>query len=204
MVSKARSLDPQFKGSLQLEELLEKAQAEMIVDAAVEIYLAGSYAFLAAAQANETILNGLNQAARMRSGSIQEMWNLMSPLASAMKRTLKHDYLKRLEATSKNLASYKGGPALALAEEAQKFAVMSARNAERLLEPTGSLVDFRKASLDSMDEFKLFDVRFKAALPRKTDADEFTAAAKAVVNYGLYSRGETPAIIRKNEKVISL
>jgi hypothetical protein len=203
-ISKARSLDPQFKDSVQLEELLDKAHSAMVLSGAWRIYLRGSLAVIMAAQVHGEAVKGFRRQRRRDMARSRSFGPKIAPIMRETREDILGDILTAVNASAKNLASYKAGAALALAEEAQRFALTCSRGVERLIEPTGSVLDFRRAGVETLDEFKAMDLKFKETLPPKSTSDEFAKSAKSVLGFNLFRKPETKGIIERNEKFYDL
>lgn len=204
LVSKAKALDPQFKGSVQIEDLLDKAHSEMVYSAAWRIFMLGSLSFYEANGLHDTAVKLLNNALQSRYTTVSSQWTRISPIMDSGYQNIKNNYISAMNNSAKNLASYKSGSAIAIAEEAQRFALICSSGVERLMQPTGSLIDFRRAGVETTDEFNASIQKFKAALPNKSERDQFSDAAKTVVGYCLYKHPETKDIIQKNEGMFTL
>ena len=202
-VARARTLDPQFKGSLQLEDLLERAHAAMVMQSVNRIKLFGDLSLLLAGSMHEKIVGILNDAASSRSGSVSQAWSLVSPIAEKIKKSLEENDLMDMQREIRRLSTYKSGPAADVADQGQKFALFVQTGISRFLEPTGNLLDFRRAASEVMAERQQYKNRLDAAIPKDISA-RAAESLKTVTGYKLFRYAETPEILKKNENLFSL
>ena len=204
LTASAKALDPHFSGAIALDQTLERTHASLVYLQAEQIMALGSLAVSSAARMHSAVSSGLGDAAASRYDSTQDAWARMSPFVDNAKRILKHwkdDIGSRLVYVS----TYRSGDAEEFVGLIKEYVTTVHVTVEALLEPTGSLIDFRRAANDAASEYSRMNTKLTGAMPSSMRIKEsFEGLAEIVKDYAVFTNPQTDEIINQHEELYSL
>lgn len=204
LVTSAKALDPYFPGSISLDQSLERTHASLVYLQAEQIMTLGSLVVSYAADMHSTVSSGLGDAAASRYDSIQDAWTRMSPFVDDVKRILKR-WEDDIDTRLVYVSTYKSGDAEEFVDLIKEYVTTVHVTVEALLEPTGSLRDFRRAANDAASEYSRMNTKLTGAMPSSMRIKEsFEGLVAIVKDYAVFTNPQTDEIINQHEELYSL
>ena len=204
LVTSAKALDPHFPDAVALDQSLEHAYMSLIYMQALEIVTLGKSIVAGSASFHDTISSGLGDAAASRYGSVQDSWRRMSPFVDHFRRINKYQE-EEMDSRLAYVSTYKAGREQEFVSVLKEYVTTVHVAAKALLEPTGSLIDFRRAASDAVGEYSRMDTKLVGATPSSTQMQEnFGGLLKVLKDYTIFTNPQTGEIIDQHKELYSL
>ena len=202
-VRRARELDPQFKGSVQLEDLLTEVHDALVWKAIVRAKIYAQFAFIDAKAMYLLALDILNLSASTGYEDIQKTWGRISQDMEDTYEAIQEYRLKRLSREVRRIAPYQTGDLAPIAQLTVRFAATVDAAVRQMMDPAGSLKDYRAVGPAVQAEFGRLIAEIEAIIPNNTDT-RVRASMDKLSSYTLFRHAGTDEILAKNEALFAL
>jgi len=197
-VDKALTKDPYFPQALSLKESLEGVHTTLIFLKTISMENEAAEAIDLSSTFYDSSIE-IMQACISAGKDVSTGWELASIFQPLYKKMVAH-YKKSLNQTRQLFSTYKNGPALELAKSNIKFIDTVLNCCEALLEPTGSLMDYRRAGNTAINKFKISLNKVTSSIPGKTElSGSIIKFATFMKNYTIYNHNTTRNILATNK-----
>jgi hypothetical protein len=202
-LAKAKNIDKEFETTLEFEEKLDEAQAQLVYLFASNALAIGNDTVSRASEEYEKISHIFESAASSRYLSrflsVNSSWSSVGSADSSAKMELEEELVK-MNDVENLVAEYPGDSAKRVVRSLQAYTKSVRKTMDTLLTPNGNYHDFIKAAGKGTGSFKKAQQRLASRIPDSFDAtDDYASLLKGIYEYDLFENQTAPAIVGRNQ-----
>ncbi len=202
-LAKAKNIDAEFETTLEFEEKLDEAQAQLVYLFASNALAIGNNTVSRASKEYEKISHVFESAASSRYLSrflsVNSSWSSVGSADPSAKMELEKELVKMNDVESL-VAEYPGESAKRVVRSLQAYTQSVRKTMDTLLTPNGNYHDFIKSAGKGTSSFKKAQQRLANRIPDSFDAtDDYADPLKGIYEYDLFENQAVPAIVGRNQ-----
>jgi hypothetical protein len=202
-LAKAKSVDKEFETTLEFEEKLDQAQAQLVYLFASNALAIGNDTVSRASKEYEKLSHIVESAESSsylsRFLSVNSSWSSVGNIDPSAKMKLEEELVKMNDVESL-VAEYPGESAKRVVRSLQAYTKSVRKTMDTLLTPNGNYHDFIKSAGKGTGSFKKAQQRLASRIPDSFDAtDDYADRLKDIYEYDLFENQIAPAILGRNQ-----
>lgn len=204
LAQKAVQLDPQFEQARSLAADLDQAHEAMALLLSESVISQEQWILAQAASTHDIAASALANAASSRYRSVSDTYKQLEPNLNEIRRLLESMQVG-VDESMQLISTYKGQRSREYFNDLKEFTQIVRLSIDSLLVPTGTLVQFRQAGSDAVQDFKRVKSRLETSIPNSAQVEEtVTGFMKAFSEYRLFDNSSTEAIIEAHSELYSI
>ncbi len=202
-LAKAKSVDKEFETTLEFEEKLDQAQAQLVYLFASNALAIGNDTVSRASKEYEKLSHIVESAESSsylsRFLSVNSSWSSVGNIDPSAKMKLEEELVKMNDVESL-VAEYPGESAKRVVRSLQAYTKSVRKTMDTLLTPNGNYHDFIKSAGKGTGSFKKAQQRLASRIPDSFDAtDDYADRLKDIYEYDLFENQIAPTILGRNQ-----
>lgn len=202
-LGEAKSLDSKFETTIEFEEKLDEAQAQLIYIFASLVMEIGDGTVSKASeeyQKNSEIIDAASSSKYLSKFlKVQSAWATVEEPVEVVKQELEGE-LEKMDEMGNLVADYQGKSAKSLVKALQKYMASVRETIDTLLIPNGNYNDFMESANKGTETFEKAQQRLTSRIPGSYQAkDNYSELLEDISEYKIFEDDATSAILAQSQ-----